>query len=119
VLPKHHAVIQVQGCFWHRHDGCSFATTPSSNVEFWDSKFGETLKRDRRNLEGLRQLGWRVAIVWECSINKLGGEITARRIARWLRSRRSFVEIPSAALKASGTSEVGDIAALGTGPVRH
>jgi DNA mismatch endonuclease (patch repair protein) len=119
VLPKHHAVIQVQGCFWHRHPGCSFATTPSSNVEFWESKFAKTLKRDRRNLDALRQLGWRIAIVWECSINKLGAEITARRIARWLGSRHSFIEIPSAGRDVSRASRVIDTAAHAVSRVRH
>jgi DNA mismatch endonuclease (patch repair protein) len=95
VLPRHHAVIQVHGCFWHRHERCSFATTPSSNIRFWESKFGETKKRDERNLDALRQLGWRVAVVWECSINQRGGETIARKIASWLLSGRSFTEIPS------------------------
>ncbi len=93
VFPKHQAVVQVHGCFWHRHEGCSFATNPASNIPFWDLKFGETIKRDERNLEALRWLGWRVAVVWECSINKEGVEAVARRIASWLISARSFVEI--------------------------
>jgi DNA mismatch endonuclease, patch repair protein len=94
VFPKHHAVIQVQGCFWHRHERCSFATMPSSNIRFWESKFGETKKRDERNLDALRQLGWRVAVVWECSINKQGGAAIAQKLASWLLSRRSYAEIP-------------------------
>jgi DNA mismatch endonuclease (patch repair protein) len=93
VLPKHHAAIQVQGCFWHRHQHCSFATTPASNVPFWDLKFGETLKRDQRNLKALRELGWRVAVVWECSINKEGAETIARKIRSWLLSEQAFTEI--------------------------
>lgn len=39
VLPKYHTVIFVHGCFWHRHPGCRYATTPSTNREFWQRKF--------------------------------------------------------------------------------
>jgi DNA mismatch endonuclease, patch repair protein len=96
VLPRHRAAIQVHGCFWHRHEHCAFSTTPTSNIGFWDLKFGETIKRDKRNLEGLLGCGWRVAIVWECSINPRGVEVVVKEIADWLPTRSSFTEIPRA-----------------------
>ncbi|MCF0115816.1 MAG: DNA mismatch endonuclease Vsr, partial [Erysipelotrichaceae bacterium] len=37
VLPKYRTVIFVNGCFWHRHEGCKLATTPSTNESFWMS----------------------------------------------------------------------------------
>ncbi len=95
VMPKYRAIVQVQGCFWHRHRGCSFATIPASNITFWHSKFAETVRRDRRNNEALRQLGWRVATVWECAINNEGGDAIAARIATWLLSKRATAEIPA------------------------
>jgi DNA mismatch endonuclease (patch repair protein) len=70
-----------------------FCTTPGSNKKFWKSKFNETVKRDALKLEALRKLGWRVAIVWECSVKDKGAEVIGQRLASWLRSRRSFVEI--------------------------
>jgi DNA mismatch endonuclease (patch repair protein) len=94
VLPRYHAAIQVQGCFWHRHAHCAFTTAPASNVSFWNLKFGETVKRDQRNLEALRGLGWKVAIVWECSIRSDGAETVARKIAAWLSSKSLLMEIP-------------------------
>jgi len=95
VLPRRQAAIQIHGCFWHRHEHCAFCTTPASNMRFWKSKFGETVKRDKRNLEALRKLGWKVAIVWECSVKEKGAEAVAEKIAAWLQSRRSFKEISS------------------------
>ena len=95
VLPKHRAAIQVHGCFWHRHEHCAFCTTPASNAGFWKVKFGETVKRDKLNLEALRKLGWKVAIVWECSVKNQGAEAVAGRITAWLQSGRSFKEISS------------------------
>ena len=31
VLPKHHSIIFVNGCFWHRHEACSLNYIPKSN----------------------------------------------------------------------------------------
>ena len=57
VLPKFQTVIFVHGCFWHRHAGCRFATTPKSNEAFWEAKFAATVQRDRLNEKGSKQLG--------------------------------------------------------------
>ena len=46
VLPKHRAVVFVHGCFWHRHEGCRYATTPSTRPEFWRAKFDANVARD-------------------------------------------------------------------------
>jgi DNA mismatch endonuclease, patch repair protein len=93
LLPKHRAAIQVHGCFWHRHESCHYCTTPAGNTQFWRAKFDETVKRDKRNLEALQKLGWKVAIVWECSIKDKGADAIAKTIAAWLESRKSFKEI--------------------------
>lgn len=66
VLTKHRAVIFVHGCFWHQHESCSKAKPPSSNVEFWENKLKENMRRDFRNVSELKRLGWHVLIVWEC-----------------------------------------------------
>lgn len=39
VFPKHRLAVFVHGCYWHRHDGCKFAYSPKSRVEFWTKKF--------------------------------------------------------------------------------
>lgn len=86
VFPKHGAVVQVHGCFWHRH-GCSFTTTPASNIEFWRDKFRANQARDHRVIAQLRERGWRVAIVWECLVGQTGlQERQLTKLVRWLRS---------------------------------
>ena len=80
VFPKFNTVVFVHGCFWHRHDGCRFATTPSSNSEFWIKKLTENVHRDKRNIHKLLEIGWRVIIIWECGMKNL--EVT-RKFA-WL-----------------------------------
>lgn len=66
VLPKHRTVVFVHGCFWHRHRGCRFTTTPTTRGEFWQKKFDGNVERDRRKARQLRKKGWRVVTVWEC-----------------------------------------------------
>ena len=34
VLPKWHTVIFINGCFWHRHEGCKVATM-HHHIGFW------------------------------------------------------------------------------------
>lgn len=70
VLPKFRTVIFVHGCFWHRHEGCRYAYTPKSRIEFWDEKFKVNVERDRIKKEQLENLGWRVRTVWECQTRK-------------------------------------------------
>jgi DNA mismatch endonuclease, patch repair protein len=66
VLPKWKAVVFVNGCFWHQHDGCRRASRPKSNVGYWDAKLSRNIERDKRNQQWLHELGWRTIIVWEC-----------------------------------------------------
>lgn len=69
VLPRHRTVVQVHGCFFHRHPGCRYAYEPKSNVERWQQKFGATTLRDSRVEAELMERGWRVVTVWECETN--------------------------------------------------
>ena len=69
VLPKYHTVIFVNGCFWHKHD-CGRFVWPSSNQEYWVPKINRNVERDQINQAELRKMGWRVLVVWECSLKK-------------------------------------------------
>ena len=71
VLPKYKTVIFVHGCFWHRHKGCSDASKPSTNQEFWEEKFKRNVERDKREQAELKKLGWKVIVIWECEVEKI------------------------------------------------
>lgn len=74
VFSKHRTVVFVHGCFWHRHVGCPFATTPADRREFWNAKFSANIARDWRNQSKLGDMGWKVVTIWECetrSVTKL------------------------------------------------
>lgn len=67
VLPRRHAAIQVQGCFWHGHD-CPMFRLPSTRPDFWRAKIDRNVARDQRSSELLAKLGWRLLTVWECAL---------------------------------------------------
>ncbi len=77
VMKKHRAAILVHGCYWHRHEGCRNATTPSTRTDFWLKKFGATVERDKRNLEALTVLGWKPIVVWECDLKRRPDDVMA------------------------------------------
>lgn len=82
VFPRRRAVVFVHGCFWHRHANCNIASTPKSNVEFWEGKFERNVARDRRVTRELNALGWRVFVAWECELSaKSRLQPTAVRLA--------------------------------------
>lgn len=70
VLPKYRTVVFVNGCFWHLHEGCKYASIPKSNVDFWEKKLYGNRERDKRNQKKLESMGWTVIIVWECQLKK-------------------------------------------------
>jgi DNA mismatch endonuclease, patch repair protein len=77
VLPRHHTVVFVHGCFWHRHAGCRFTTTPRTRSDFWEEKFRQNMERDARQQAALRAAGWSVVVVWECELREIEA-LTAR-----------------------------------------
>lgn len=68
VLPKYGVAIMVNGCFWHGHKGCRYATKPKSNVEFWEAKIARNRHRDEVAEAHLHALGWHVITIWECEL---------------------------------------------------
>ena len=78
VLPKYGVAIMVNGCFWHGHKGCRYATKPKSNVEFWEAKIARNRHRDEVTNAHLEALGWHVITVWECELR--GKSIVTSRL---------------------------------------
>lgn len=69
VLPKFHSIIFVHGCFWHGHENCKYAIMPTTNIEFWRNKIKKNTVRDKKNIKLLKEMGWKVIIIWQCEIN--------------------------------------------------
>lgn len=68
VLTKSRVVIFVNGCFWHQHKNCRFASIPKSNNDFWTKKLTANIERDQLNTKKLTDMGWRVLTIWECEL---------------------------------------------------
>lgn len=71
VLPKHRTVVFVHGCFWHRHRGCRYTTTPKTRADFWARKFERNVERDHGQQKQLKEMGWSVMVIWECELRDL------------------------------------------------
>ncbi len=80
VLPKYKTIVFVHGCFWHRHEGCKYATMPKSNVDFWKNKFYRNQERDEHNKKLLEEMCWNVITVWECQLKKNKQEQTLKEL---------------------------------------
>ncbi|MGR3375164.1 very short patch repair endonuclease [Salipiger abyssi] len=70
VLAKWNTAIFIHGCFWHRHAGCARATNPRTHAETWQEKFQRNIERDEKATSALLAKGWRVALIWECSLGR-------------------------------------------------
>jgi len=104
VLPKYRAVVFVHGCFWHRHEGCRYATTPATRPEFWQAKFSSNVARDLAVRGSLLESGWRIATVWECALRKPEQvEAVAMLLSNWLRSENADIEIGEHDLTSHGS----------------
>lgn len=68
VLPKYKTVVFVNGCFWHKHEGCRYFVWPKNNAEFWRRKITSNAERDQRIYNELKEQGWSVIIIWECAL---------------------------------------------------
>ncbi len=67
VFTRYRLVVFVHGCFWHWH-GCKRCRMPSSNKAYWERKIKRNVERDRNVEIQLKSLGWKVMIIWECSL---------------------------------------------------
>ncbi|MEX0382791.1 very short patch repair endonuclease [Spiribacter sp. 1M153] len=95
VLPRYRAVIFVNGCFWHGHD-CHLYRLPSTRTDFWQSKIETNRIRDQKNNARLRELGWRVLIIWECALRgrtRQSPDSVLGSAASWLRGEQEMLEI--------------------------
>ena len=70
IFSRYNSVIFVHGCFWHQHKNCIDGRLPATRTEWWKNKFNKTKLRDKKNIKGLKKLGWRVLVIWECEIER-------------------------------------------------
>jgi len=80
VLPKYKTVIFINGCFWHRHENCKYATTPKTRTDFWIEKFEKNVANDELHKQQLEDMGWKVIVIWECQLHRKTFEDTMQNV---------------------------------------
>jgi len=96
VLPKYKAAIFIHGCFWHGHYGCRKSRLPTARYSFWEEKRRANLERDARKISELTNFGWRVAVVWQCVLEKPKTlSSTINTLEDWIISESNHCEIPN------------------------
>lgn len=99
VLPKYQATVFVNGCFWHGHE-CPLFKWPKTRENFWREKITKNIQRDQKNYAELAQLGWKVCIIWECSVRGKSSQaqyVAMMKLFRWLEGETFFTEITNEA----------------------
>ena len=97
VVPRARTLIEIRGCFWHRHgwawDGrklvqesfCRDASSsPASNRGFWQEKFRRNVRRDAEHERQWAEEGWNLIVIWGCALKPAEREKTFRFILRTL-----------------------------------
>lgn len=84
VFPRYRAAIFIHGCFWHWH-GCRLCKVPDTRPEWWKRKLAANRARDERVIRELRELRWRVLVIWECALRgaRAARSEAAGLVARW------------------------------------
>jgi len=84
VLSSRHKIVEVRGCFWHRHPdpACRNAVLPRVRADWWAEKLAANVSRDERNLIALTGLGWSVLVLWECEVKD--ADLLAERLREFL-----------------------------------
>jgi DNA mismatch endonuclease, patch repair protein len=90
VLPKYKTAVMVHGCFWHGHEGCRYFVIPKTNTEWWLKKINRNKEVDEQNTKALKELGWKVLTVYECSLKKGRTEETLANLIKALNSTLKF-----------------------------
>jgi DNA mismatch endonuclease, patch repair protein len=70
---------------------------PKTRTDWWKQKINANRAHDEAVQDKLRELGWRVLLVWECALkgkNKAPLPQLANEIINWLHKGSSFAEVP-------------------------
>jgi len=90
----------VHGCFWHGCRRCVDGTRRvKSKTKYWRQKIAGNSNRDARHIQELKQLGWRVFVIWECDLR---GQSQLNSLVRRLLSLRARQAMKANAQGSSG-----------------
>jgi DNA mismatch endonuclease, patch repair protein len=79
---EHHVCIFAHGCFWHDCPRCRKRS--STRPKYWAKKIEANRKRDQRVSRELRGHGYRVIVVWECTLRRKYPRVAITRLLQSL-----------------------------------
>ena len=65
VLPKYKTIVDVRGCFWHKHKNCKYGDQVKPDSAILKKRIVDAELRDKRNEKKWSNDGWKVIIVWD------------------------------------------------------
>lgn len=80
VLKKYRTCIFINGCFWHKHDGCKYFVVPKTRTEFWLNKVNRNQERDIEVMKKLASMGWHSITIWECELKTNKKDVTLQSL---------------------------------------
>jgi DNA mismatch endonuclease (patch repair protein) len=82
VFRKFRKVLFIHGCYWHGHENCKYFVPPKSRTEWWLNKINGNKEKDKENEELLKNMGWKVIVIWECELKPGKREKTFNELLR-------------------------------------
>jgi DNA mismatch endonuclease, patch repair protein len=67
-FPAQRVCIFVHGCFWHDCPRCKKRS--STRPAYWAEKIETNRRRDQRVSRELRRRGYKVVVIWECTLRR-------------------------------------------------
>lgn len=95
-FPAQRVCIFVHGCFWHDCPRCKKRS--STRPDYWAAKIEMNRRRDRRVSRELRRRGYKVIVVWECTLRRRYPQTAILRLIKLLNAsgviRRASMVMP-------------------------
>lgn len=85
VLPKYKTVILIHGCFWHGHNNCKYFVVPKTRTDWWLNKINANSSNDLKAIKTLKKEGWKIIIIWTCSLKPFKREKTLNSLLKSFR----------------------------------
>ena len=82
-FPAQRICIFVHGCFWHDCPRCRKRS--NTRPEYWVEKIEANRRRDRRVSRQLRLRGYKIIVIWECTLRRKNPETAISRLFRLLK----------------------------------
>jgi DNA mismatch endonuclease (patch repair protein) len=82
-FPGQRVCIFVHGCFWHDCPRCRKRS--STRPKYWATKIEVNRRRDQRVSRQLRDRGYKVIVIWECTLRRKYPEAAISRLFRLLK----------------------------------